>query len=243
MKRKTGLAVALLLALLALTVMTGCRWVKFPTFTESTTLPIQTVPNIRADIEQGVGELTIRSADGMDAPLHADFTFAPESWRPVVSSSNEASTAVVRIVQPSGAGFNIFGYTRNTWNIALPILHRTDLTVRLGAGNANLDLGGVELTALNTEIGAGNLTLDLVGPRLFDLTARIRIGAGNLTVRVPRYIGIRVVFEQKGVGNMTFDGLRSQGDVYVNDAYAGTGPKIDVLISRGAGNVTLELAD
>ena len=221
MKRKMGLTVALLLALIALTAATGCRWVKFPTFTESTTLPIQTVPNIRADIEQGVGELTVRAAAGMDAPLQADFTFAPESWRPVVSSSTEASTAVVRIVQPSDAGFNIFGYTRNTWNIALPILHPTDLTVRLGAGNANLDLGAVELTALNTEIGAGDLTVDLVGPRLSDLTARIRIG----------------------VGNTTFDGLRSQGATYANDLYAGTGPKIDVLISRGAGDITFELVD
>lgn len=243
MKRKMGLTVALLLALIALIATTGCRWVKFPTFTESTTLPIQTVPNIRADIEQGVGELTVRAAAGMDAPLQADFTFAPESWRPVVSSSTEASTAVVRIVQPSDAGFNIFGYTRNTWNIALPILHPTDLTVRLGAGNANLDLGAVELTALNTEIGAGDLTLDLVGPRLSDLTARIRIGVGNVTVRVPRLLGIRVVLEEKGVGNTTFDGLRSQGATYANDLYAGTGPKIDVLISRGAGDITFELVD
>jgi hypothetical protein len=243
MKRRVGLTVALLLALVALTATTGCRWVKFPTFSESTTLPIQTVPNVRADIEQGVGELTVRPAAGMDAPLQADFTFAPESWRPVVSSSTEASTAVVRIVQPSDAGFNIFGYTRNTWEISLPILHPTDLTVKLGAGNANLDLGAVELTALDTEIGAGNLTLDLVGPRLLDLTVRIRIGAGNVTVRVPRAFGIHVVLQEKGVGNSTFDGLRSQGDTYVNDAYAGSAPKIDFLISRGAGNVTFELVD
>jgi hypothetical protein len=243
MKRKIGTAVALLLALVTLTATTGCRWVKFPTFTESKTFSIQTVPNVRADIEQGVGELTVRPAAGMDAPLQADFTFAPESWRPVTSSSTEASTAVVRIVQPSDAGFNIFGYTRNVWNISLPIGHRTDLTVRLGAGNANVDLRGVDLTALDAEIGAGDLTLDLSGGRLYDLTARIRFGAGNVTVRVSRRVGIRVVLQEKGVGNMTFDGLRSQGDVYVNDAYAGSGPKIDVLISRGAGNITFELVD
>jgi hypothetical protein len=243
MKRKMGLVLALLLALVALIAVTGCRWVKFPTFDETKTVSVSGSTKLIADIEQGVGELTLRSPVGSAPEVNADFVFAPEAWRPEVSSSVEGSSTRVRIVQPTSSNFNPFAYTRNTWVVSLPAAIPTDLTLKMGAGNADVDLHGVDLVALSVEMGAGNLTLDLTGLRTTDLTARVKFGVGNVTVRLPRSVGIRVVFEEKGVGNMTFDGLRSQGDTYVNDLYAGTGPKIDIVVSRGAGNVTFALVD
>jgi hypothetical protein len=234
---------ALLLTIVAAGALGGCRWVKLPTFVESRTVQLAGATRIVAGIEQGVGSLTVSAAAEPTTSVTAKYTFAPESWRPEVSSSVEASTARLQIAQPGLNDSWYFGYTRNDWAVTLPTGVGTDLNVKMGAGNATLDLRGIVVGALGVDVGAGNVTVDLSGPRETGVAAHVRIGAGAVTIRVPRSMGVAMTLHEKGVGDVSAQGFTAAGDKWTNAAYAGSGPKIEIDVTRGVGDLTLVLTD
>lgn len=246
MKRTIRVALAALIAVTALGSMTACRWVRMPSFTERSTLSLKGATRLAAEITQGVGELSLHASFDPPGAVTTEFTFAPESWRPDVTSSVASDTASVRISQPESSGFSLFGYTRNSWTVTLPAHVETDLRLRLGVGSSNVDLREIDLVRLSATTGVGDTTIDLTGPRTKDLTARIQSGVGNLTVRLPRNVGVKVNMVDKGVGDLSASGFTSQGDSMINAAYAGVtglGPTIEIDLVRGVGNVSLLLAD
>jgi hypothetical protein len=245
MKRKMGLAVALLLAFVALTAMTGCRWVKFPTFDETTSIPLRGATELVGEIQQSVGELTVRASATPTDAVGAEFTYAPESWKPDVSISPNLGIAGFRISSPHEGGTQWFVYTHYSWVITLPTGVITDLTLDLGVGNSTVDLRGIDLFRLRAMTGVGNTTIDLSGirPTVQNPTVRIQSGVGNLTLVLPRDIGVAVTTQEKGVGNLSAQGFDRVGDKLTNAAYGGSDPQMEIEIVRGVGNVTLELAD
>jgi hypothetical protein len=46
-----------------------------------------------------------------------------------------------------------------------------------------------------------------------------------------------------GIGDFSADGFKADGITWVNDAWSGTGPKIEIDLTRGIGDVTLTLVD
>ena len=243
MKRKMGVSVALLLALAALTVMTGCRWVKFPTFTETTSIPLRGATTVTAQIQQSVGELTLRASAVPTDGVQADFTYAPEDWKPDVVTSSEASSASFRISSPASDGRSWFGYMRNTWVITMPTGVKTDLGLDLGVGTSTVDLRGIDVASLSVRTGVGETSIDLSGTRTHNVTVRVQAGVGNLTLRLPRTISVKVTTPEKGVGNLSAPGFIQNGDLLINGEFLVAGPTIDIELVRGVGNVTLELTD
>lgn len=248
MKKMTAVATALILVA-ALAVTTGCTRVRLQdskttkTFTESNSVPLQGATSLAAVIHQGVGELTIHGSEDATGAVQTTFTFSPENWRPEVTSSVEGTAASLRIEQPSNSDATMFTDVRNSWLVSLPHGVATDLTLELGVGKSDVDLRGVDLTNLDVSTGVGETTIDLSGPRTSDLGARVEAGVGTLTMRLPRNVGVRVSGREKGVGKFSADGFTSQGDTWVNSAYAGSGPKIEIDLTRGVGDVILQLVD
>ena len=80
-----------------------------------------------------------------------------------------------------------------------------------------------------------------VGLRLSPST--VTAGAGEVTVRLPSDVGVRVSGRSEGIGEWDFDGFRQDGEYLVNDAYGSTATSIELDVQRGIGKVTLELVD
>ncbi|MDQ5810207.1 MAG: cell wall-active antibiotics response protein, partial [Actinomycetota bacterium] len=72
-----------------------------------------------------------------------------------------------------------------------------------------------------------------------DLSAVVRGGAGELTMLLPSQIGVRVNAET-GLGRINADGLRKQGNAYVNDAYGDSEVSLEVRVSGGVGQINLK---
>jgi hypothetical protein len=106
-----------------------------------------------------------------------------------------------------------------------------------------VNLRGVDLTALAVDTGIGETTLDLSGPRTTGFSGRVDAGLGKLTLRLPRGVGARVTGGADGLGDFTADGVSVNSSSWVNDAWSGTGPKIDIALSRGIGEVVILLVD
>lgn len=245
MKRKMTVAIALLLALMALAMMTGCRWVKFPTFAETESIPLRGATTLTGEIIQSIGELTIRpSATPTDA-VGAEFTYAPESWRPSVSRSFNTSDTGFRIESPRDGGNLPFGYTRNSWVITLPGGVMTDLSLELGVGRSVVDLTGIDLTHLRARTGVGDTSIDLskIDMPINNVTVRIEAGVGNLVLRLPRTVPVRITTSEQGVGNLSAPGFIRNGDLITNGEFLMAAPTIQIELVRGVGNVTLQLID
>ena len=84
----------------------------------------------------------------------ADFDYNVPSWKPEV----QYSSGVLRISQPNSHSSS-FGNTKYEWDLRLNNEIPTDLTARVGGGEARLDLGTLSLRSLKIEIGAGELRL------------------------------------------------------------------------------------
>jgi hypothetical protein len=133
---------------------------------------------------------------------------------------------------------------RNEWVVTLPTGVPTDLKLTFGVGKSDVDLRGLDLRNLDTTTGVGDTKIDLSGPRTSDMTARIQSGIGKLTVRLPKGVGVRINIRDEGIGQFVADGFTLQGtNTYVNAAYSAAGPKIELDLVRGIGDVTLALVD
>jgi hypothetical protein len=250
--RRALMAVLAVLAVGALMAGTGCTRVRLQdspdtrTFRETKTVPLEGAKELRAEIKQGVGEFRLSgesTATTSSAPtFRGDFTFAPESWRPEVSYALSGTRGDLTVRQPDNSQAPTLHDVTYGWTLALPAGVPTELDLTLGVGNSEVDLRGLDVTRLDMLTGVGNTTVDLSGPRTGALTGRIEAGVGQLTVKLPTGVGVRISGSEDGVGDFSADGFIARGSGWENAAYAtGTGPKIDIDLQRGVGNVTLLL--
>jgi len=128
-------------------------------------------------------------------------------------------------------------------DLELGTLSLTRLDVKRGAGELNVDLSGASaLSRLEIGGGAGQVMVDLTGNWQTDLDASIEGGVGEITVRLPRSVGVRVDV-QLGIGQVNASGFTQDGDDYVNDAYGESDVTLRVDIGGGVGEINLELGE
>jgi hypothetical protein len=75
---------------------------------------------------------------------------------------------------------------RNEWDLRLNNDVPMNLSLEMGAGTSNLQLGDLTLTGLGVNLGASKSTVDLSGDWVHDLKATIDAGATDITVRLPK---------------------------------------------------------
>lgn len=116
----------------------------------------------------------------------------------------------------------------------------TDLHVEIAAGQTALALGGLSLTDLDVEMGAGELLLDFVGDWRTDLAATVKVGAGDLKLRVPRDVGLRITLDH-GFGDVDVEDGSFEDGVYLSDGFADAPVTLDLQIELGAGDLDIDL--
>jgi hypothetical protein len=205
--------------------------------TESRSVDPENADSVRANLWIGLGELNLTG--GADSLMEVDFAYNVAAWRPGVSYMMVGDTGELS-VQQRGLGEGLPGPdVRNEWDVRLNDAMPLDLSVQMGGGVSDLDLDSLSLTGLDLDVGAGATTVDLTGDWERDLSAVVRGGAGELTMLLPSQIGVRVN-AQTGLGRVNADGLRRQGDAYINDAYGDSDVSLEVNVSGGVGQINLK---
>jgi hypothetical protein len=54
---------------------------------------------------------------------------------------------------------------------------------------------------------------------------------------------VRVTSEQDGIGDLSAPGFHHSGTEWTNSAYSGTGPKIEITLTRGIGDIKLVMVN
>jgi hypothetical protein len=102
----------------------------------------------------------------------------------------------------------------------------------LGLGNSRCD-------ELRLEGGAGQVTLDFGGAWSAGMRADLKMAMGELTLRLPRGLGVRITADKILAG---FDaaGLARRGDAYVSPGYDRASRRLDIALTTALGAVTVE---
>jgi hypothetical protein len=207
--------------------------------TESQSVELGDAKSVRVEIELGAGELKLTG--GAEKLLEADFTYNVAKLKPEVKYTD--GTLVVQ--QPGSKGLsNLRGITdyRNEWGLRLNDEVPIDLRVDVGGGTSDLQLAGLSLTRLNVTLGAGEYMVDLSGDWTRDLDVRIDAGAADVSVRLPKDIGVRLEVD-RGPAVLATSGLTQDGDVYTNVAYGVSNVTLHVNMTAGIGRINLGVHD
>lgn len=194
--------------------------------------------SVQVMLKMGVGHLQVTG--GAEALMNAHVTYNVADWKPTVTYAVGAGRGRLAIVQPSTDDMlHSTDNADNEWSVRLNDRVPMDLSINEGAGTNDLTLGGLSLTGLDVRVGAGESKVDLGGAWAHSFTATIHSGVGDLTVRLPDSVGVRVTADN-GLGQVSAGNLHWNGDAYVNDAYGTSPVTIRVALQHGIGNVTLE---
>jgi hypothetical protein len=206
-----------------------------PTRHESREFERKGIERLRLELHMGAGEVKVRGDAAQLA--HADFTYNVDSWRPEVSYHTLGGTSDLSIEQPQGGHAHI-GDTTYIWDIQAANDIPLELIAHLGAGDARLDLSSLTMRRVEVEMGVGELNMDLRGTPKHDFDVRIQGGVGEATIHLPRDVGIYAT-GSGGIGEIHTEGLRKQGDHWVNDAYDDAKVRIHVSVEGGIGQINL----
>jgi len=207
--------------------------------TESKSVELGDAKSVRVKMVLGAGDLVVTG--GAKKLLEADFTYNVAKLKPEVEFTD--GTLVVQ--HPDVRGYRTpqdIKDFRNEWDLRLNNDVPMNLSLDMGAGTSDLQLAGLSLTGLDIMLGAGKSTVDLSGGWTRDLDITINTGAANITVRLPRDIGIRVEVET-GPSTVEAHGLTRDGNVYTNAAYGESKVTLQIGIKAGIGRINLELVD
>jgi hypothetical protein len=233
-KRFTFAGLALWLALLACGLPNTTRVGELKTETQS--IDEGSASAARVQIEFPAGELKVE--DGATSLMEASFRYNVSDWQPQVKYSENDAQGELLVSQTGDDKLPVGGGLVNEWTIQLANDVPLDLSILTGAGNADLDLGVLDLTKLDIQTGAGVTNVNLEGAWQHDLDVSIEGGVGELTVNLPSEMGVRVEMETALV-NVTANGLIVDGNGYVNKAF-GTAPyTLNLKLQAGVGSVVL----
>jgi hypothetical protein len=197
------------------------------------------VKDVRASIEMPAGELTV--SGGSATLLDARFDQPGNSGDPQVQYDHSSASGVLKISEGDSDTHVVFpSHGDRRWNLRFGQDVPLDLKIDMGAGQGNLNLRDVPLTKLELNIGAGQVNADLTGQRDQDLNADIEGGVGEADIRLPRNVGV-MVEASGGIGSLDTDGLRKDGDRYVNAVYGKTPATIHLKVEGGIGHIILRL--
>jgi hypothetical protein len=192
--------------------------------------------SVRAEINFGAGNLEL--SGGAEKLMEADFNYNVAALKPEVTYKD--GTLVVR--QPEINGMpdlrDITDF-RNEWNLRLNNGAVMDLHVNIGGGTSNLQLGGLSLTGLDITLGAGISIIDLSGDWARDINITIDSGAADLTIVLPRNVGVRVVVD-RGATLIEASGLTKVENVYTTAAYGESDVTLQIDLQSGIGMISLE---
>lgn len=206
----------------------------------TTGIPLDGASAGRVTVSMGAGQLSLRGGAGPGQLVEATaYSGAPvEQPAPILLDNGTVKTATVNAKITRGAGW-FAGGSPNHWQILVCDEVPVDLTVEIGAGHSELDLGALNLSFLSVSNGAGETTVDLTGSRAGPVRAEIHNGVGELRLKIDQDTNTRIRVHS-GVGDVTADGFVQNDETYTTAGFNPASPVREISIAQGVGSIQLE---
>ena len=207
--------------------------------------PLNGATTAKIDIHAGDGNLTIDRFTGGEQVLASGMLQYFENQglptRNLISSNGQATLTL----RGYGAGRPWFRFPwaacngATEWQIHLNPTVSSDIIAHSDGGNINLNLAGMAVTRVSADTAGGNVDVDLPD-NAADLSVAAKTGAGNVVVRVPSGMAVRI-HATTGLGKAIVDPRFSKLDKnnYQTPDFDSAANKVDITIHSGAGNVSV----
>jgi len=208
-----------------------------PPITETKKGSVAKAEMLQAEIKMAAGELKVQGTDSDE--VSADFRYSPGGLAPIFKLDTTSFRARA-VIEQSKKDFEGFNMLENTWLVRLPNKLTTDLEVNIGAGEARLDLGTIDLRKVELHMGAGKVIADFTGTPRRDYEVIIRGGVGECEVTLPSSAGIRAE-AHGGIGGIDVTGLEKHGDRWESANLSTAKTKIRLSVHGGIGQITIKV--
>jgi hypothetical protein len=204
----------------------------------------------RVELKMGAGEL--RVAGGSPKLLEADFDYNVPDWKPQVAYHSTGVRSDIEISDSPGAvpleksTRRVWTFTRSSqtassppsWNLRFNDSAAMDLVVKMGAGEAHLNLGSLNLRSVAFDLGAGEVDVDLRGTPKRSYDVQINGGVGQATVHVPSNVAISAT-AVGGIGEVNVRGLEKRNGRWINPLHENASVTIRLDVKGGVGQIDL----
>lgn len=189
---------------------------------------------LSAEIRMGAGELKVEPGDR--AKVEGAFRYT--AGAPAPAFRFESKTFQARLVlEQSGIQA---GTTENRWRVKLPVRVATDLEVSMGAGEAKLRLGELDLRKVVMRLGAGKVEADFRGEPKRDYEILVQGGVGECEVMLPKSAGLRAE-AMGGLGEVNVEGLEKKGGYWESAEFDGAKVKVRLKVQGGIGRIGIRV--
>jgi len=208
---------------------------------EQISQPLQAASHAKVVIEPAVGSILIDTLSGPDLLVSGNIRLGNAGQ--VSQSYSVTGNTGTYTLRRTGTSF--VGYPFGTagewgWKLGLSAAIPIDLKVTMGAGNIDLDLTTLDLSALQVDMGVGKTTLTL--PKGGRFQGKIDSAIGQIEVIVPPGTALRVKADT-GLANINVpQDFIKEGDFYSSPAYATSASRIDLEASQAIGNIQIRYA-
>jgi hypothetical protein len=210
----------------------------------ATSFPLDGASSGEVRIILGTGDLTVRGGarDGqlMEATVYSG---RPEMQPDYTPGMNGSAKTIAMTETGHKKKDWVFSHSPaswdNTWDVKLNDEIPFTVAVNTGAGDCDILLGDMNLTALTVNTGAGDTTIDLGGYHGGRFNAVIHNGVGDLTLRIPRGSNTRILLHQ-GVGDIDTSGIVLTDEHYTTAGFNPGLPVNEITITQGVGSIQME---
>ena len=101
-------------------------------------------------------------------------------------------------------------------------------------------LGNANCQYLIFEGGVGEFFLDFRGNWQKDARAEIDMGLGDLTVKLPRNLGVKLIFDKSFLTSLTADSFIKEGNQYTSENYQQARHHLTLKVEAGIGDINIK---
>jgi uncharacterized protein DUF2154 len=224
-----------LVCLPAVLLLASCSIGSGPTVHDKHSIELDKSELTRLNLRIGAGEL--RVSGGASKKVEADLAYNSDRLKPTIEQHTSGSRSEIEIAQPESRGF-AFGNTVSEWDVRLHDEAPLEVNAKLGAGEAHLDLGSLNLRGVSMDIGVGEVSVDLRGTPKTSYAVNVNGGVGEARITLPKNVGISAA-AKGGIGEIHVDGLEKKGDRWINPGHENDAVQITVDAKGGVGEIRI----
>jgi hypothetical protein len=204
---------------------------------EQISQPLEGVSSAQVSLSPPAGSLRVQALSEPTGLLVGQVGM-PGSQRVLQDYSVNAGRAQVNL-HVTGSNFVMLPGNADQWkwNLGLASGIPIDLKVDMGAGEALLNLTGVDIASLKVGMGVGRAEVTL--PQSGSYNAQLDGAIGELVVWVPRGVGVNIVPGTALVATSYPPGFQKQGDRMVSPDYSLATDRIDLRLNLAIGSVSV----
>jgi hypothetical protein len=118
------------------------------------------------------------------------------------------------------------------------------MKIEAGVGELKaVNLGNANCRKIDFEGGVGGYELDFSGEWQSDCEAYVELGLGDLTIEVPRAIGVKLIAEKTFLTSLDLEGFIHKGNIYYSEGYDKAKYRLILKVEAGLGSVSIKLID